>query len=258
MNMEKKKFIKNKVSIITPTFNSEKFLESTIKSVLEQGFENFEMIIVDDCSTDETIKIAKKYSEKDKRIKVIKLEKNSGAAIARNTALEIAEGQYIAFLDSDDLWKKNKLRKQIDFMKKDNIGFSFTGYELISEEGDKLNKIIKVPYKITYSDLLKNTIIGCLTVVIDRNKIGDFRMPLVRAGQDTATWLSILRNGECAYGYNEVLSEYRLVNGSISSNKIKALKRTWNTYRNLEKLSFIKCSYYFAHYCVNAMLKRIL
>ena len=108
-----------------------------------------------------------------------------------------------------------------------------------------------------YKDLLKNTIIGCLTVVIDREKIGDFRMPLVRAGQDTATWLSILRHGHVAYGLNETLASYRKVNGSISSNKIRALKRTWNTYRNVEKLEFITCVYYFANYVVRAIIKRI-
>lgn len=248
---------KEMVSIITPTYNAEKFLEETIQSVLNQSFKNFEMIIVDDCSKDRSVEIAEKYASLDERVKVYKLEKNSGAAVVRNTGIERAKGRYIAFLDSDDLWDKDKLEKQIAFMKTKDIGFSFTAYRLMDEEGGNLNKVVSAPAEITYKDLLKNTVIGCLTVVIDREKIGDFRMPLVRAGQDTATWLSILKKGNVAYGLNEDLASYRKVKGSISSNKIKALKRTWNTYRNIEKLRLIPCVYYYANYVIRAIIKRI-
>lgn len=248
---------KDKVSVITPTYNAARFLEETINSVLNQTYDNFEMIIVDDCSMDNTLEIALKYSEIDSRVRVYKLEENSGAAVARNKAIEIAEGRYIAFLDSDDLWDSNKLENQLGFMKNSNIGFSFTSYRLMNENGEFLNKEVNSPKEVDYKYLLKNTIIGCLTVVIDRAIIGDFRMPLIRAGQDTATWLSILRKGFKAYGYNEVLASYRHVSGSISSNKIKALKRTWNTYRNVEKINFLSCVYYFANYVFNAIVKRI-
>ena len=247
----------NKVSVITPTFNAERFIGDTIESVLNQSYQDFELIIVDDCSTDRTEQIIKRYIEKDERIKFYKLSENSGAAVARNTALDKAIGRYIAFLDGDDLWHKEKLEKQLCFMRENKYGFSFTAYELMSEEGLKLNKTVNVPSKVTYTGLLKNTIIGCLTVVIDREIIGDFRMPLVRAGQDTATWLSILKKGHIAYGFDKVLSSYRQVNGSISSNKIKALKRTWNTYRKIEKLSFVRCSFYFSMYVFNAIKKRL-
>ena len=143
-------------------------------------------------------------------------------------------------------------------MKEHKYGFTFTSYELMSEDGKNLNKIVQVPQKINYDGLLKNTIIGCLTVVIDRKLVGDFRMPLLRKGQDTATWLKILKNN-CKYAYsmNENLANYRLVEGSISSNKIGALKRTWNTYRNVEKLSLIKSCYVFSFYVLNAIKKRI-
>jgi len=245
------------VSIITPTYNAARFIGETIESILQQSFKNFELIIVDDCSTDHTEKVVKEYMEKDKRIKFYKLEKNSGAAIVRNTALEKAKGRYVAFLDSDDTWYPEKLEKQLQFMSENKYGFSFTSYELMNEEGRKLNKTINVPKEVGYTDLLKNTIIGCLTVMIDREMIGDFRMPLVRAGQDTATWLSILKKGHKAYGFNEVLSFYRIVEGSISSNKIKALKRTWNTYRNIEKIGLVKSSYYFLWYVFNAIRKRV-
>lgn len=247
----------DKVSVITASYNAGRFIEETIKSVLEQTYDNLELIIVDDCSTDNTEEIVKKYIEIDLRVKFYKLEKNSGAAVVRNTALEKAKGRFIAFLDSDDVWDRDKLEKQINFMKKNNYGFSFTSYRLMSEKGILLNKEVRVPSQIKYEQLLKNTIIGCLTVIIDKDIIGDFRMPLVRAGQDTATWLSILRKGNIAYGYDEVLASYRLVDGSISSNKLKALKRTWNTYRKLENLNLIKSTYYFVYYVLNAIRKRI-
>ena len=250
-------YVNDLVSIITPVYNSERFVEATIKSVQSQTYTNWEMILVDDLSTDNSESVIKKLQESDSRIKYIRLKENSGAAVARNTAIENARGRYIAFLDSDDLWKINKLEKQINFMKEHKYGFTFTSYELMSEDGKNLNKIVQVPQKINYDGLLKNTIIGCLTVVVDRNLVGDFRMPLLRKGQDTATWLKILRNYPYAYGINENLANYRLVQGSISSNKIGALKRTWNTYRNVENLSLIKSLYVFSCYIINAIKKRI-
>lgn len=253
----KNNYIDDLVSIITPVYNAERFIEETIKSVQAQTYTNWEMILVDDLSSDNSESIIKKFQKQDDRIKYIKLKENSGAAVARNTAIENARGRYIAFLDSDDLWKYNKLEKQIDFMKSNNYGFTFTSYELMNEDGCNLNKIVKVPNKINYDGLLKNTIIGCLTVVIDRKLVGDFRMPLLRKGQDTATWLKILKSYEYAYSLKENLANYRLVEGSISSNKIGALKRTWNTYRKVEKLSLIKSIYVFGHYTINAIKKRV-
>lgn len=254
---EEMNYIDDLVSIITPVYNAERFIEKTIKSVQAQTYTNWEMILVDDLSCDNSQTIIKRIQEKDSRIKYIKLKENSGAAVARNTAIEEAKGRYIAFLDSDDLWKSNKLEKQIDFMKSNNYGFTFTSYELISEDGTKLNKVVNVPDKINYDGLLKNTIIGCLSVIIDRKLVGDFRMPLIRKGQDTATWLKILKNYKYAYGINENLADYRLVQGSISSDKIGALKRTWNTYRNVENLGLIKSCYVFSCYIVNAVKKRM-
>ena len=244
------------VSVITPTYNSEIFIRQTIESVLNQTYLNLELIIVDDCSIDNTVSIVEEFQQLDSRVKLFELDANSGAAIARNYALEKAQGRYIAFLDSDDLWDCDKLEKQIHFMTSRNIGFSFTSYRIIKENGDKTGQVISAPSTISYSQLLGNTIIGCLTVVIDKKIIGDFRMPLIRAGQDTATWLSILKKGNIAYGYSQELSSYRIVDGSISSNKLKALKRTWNIYRNIEKLSLINSMFYFSCYVKNALLKR--
>lgn len=246
------------ISIITPVYNSERFIEHTIKSVQSQTYINWELILVDDCSKDNSYEIINKFRNNDSRIKYIKLEQNSGAAIARNVALENANGRYIAFLDSDDIWKEDKLEKQIKFMQDRDIAFSFTSYELINENGELLNKVINVPEKINYDEYLKNTIIGCLSVVIDKEKIGDFRMPNIRANQDMATWLYIMREKKCiAYGIDECLGKYRLVSGSISNNKIKAAKSVWNVYRKIECMSIIKSCYCFFYYGLNAIKKRV-
>ena len=245
------------VSIITPVYNAERFLSETIKSVKEQTYKNWELLLVDDCSKDNSAKIIKEFKKHDDRIKYIKLEKNSGASISRNTGIKNAKGRFIAFVDSDDLWEPEKLEIQISYMLEKNLGFTFTSYRYMKENGVKTNKVAKAPFKINYNGLLKNTIIGCSTVVIDREIIGEFEMPLVKRGQDTATWLQILRNEKYAYGIQKDLVNYRLVGDSLSSNKIKALKRTWNTYRNVEKLNIFKSSYVFCFYVYNAIKKRI-
>lgn len=245
------------VSVVTPVYNAEKYIAHTISSVLMQTYPNMEHILVDDCSSDASRLVIEKLAQEDPRIRYIKLDVNSGAAVARNTGIEHAKGRYIAFIDSDDIWKENKVEKQLRFMKDNDVAFSYTNYETISTEGEIKRAAMNVPEKINYTGLLKNTAIACSTVIIDRGIIGDFRMPLVRKGQDTATWLMILRKLPYAYGLNEVLTSYRKVPGSVSSNKLQALKRTWNTYHNLEELPFFKALYYFLYYTFNAIRKRI-
>lgn len=245
------------VSIITPVYNAEKFLSDTIKSIKNQTYENWELLLVDDCSEDNSANIIKEFQKYDYRIKYIKLEKNSGASVTRNTGIKHAKGRFIAFVDSDDIWKSNKLEIQIKYMLDKKIGFTFTSYRYMKENGTITSKIARAPYKINYNGLLKNTIIGCSTVVIDRDLVGNFEMPLIRRGQDTATWLQILKKEDYAYGIKNDLVNYRLVEGSLSANKIKALKRTWNTYRNVENLSFFKSTYVFCFYVFNAIKKRI-
>ena len=222
------------VSIITPVYNAEMFLSDTIKSVQNQTYKNWEMLLVDDCSKDNSAQIIKEFQKYDDRIKYIKLEKNSGASVSRNTGIKNAKGRFIAFVDSDDIWKPEKLEVQVKYMLENNLGFTFTSYRYMKEDGELTNKVAKAPSKINYNGLLKNTIIGCSTVVIDTDIVEYFEMPLVRRGQDTATWLQILRKEKYAYGIDKDLVYYRLVGESLSSNKIIALKRTWNTYRNVE------------------------
>ena len=247
---------KNKVSVVTPVYNAEEFLGETMDSVLAQSYENFEFLLVDDCSQDRSAEIIQDYAKEDERVRYLKLEENGGAAVARNKGIEEAEGRYIAFVDSDDLWYPKKLEIQLKQMADRNQAFTYTKYERISEAGETLGAP-DFPEKLNYSGLLKNTAIACSTVVIDREVIGDFRMPLVRKGQDTATWLQILKDHDYAYLVDEVLNRYRSREGSLSSNRFGALKRTWNTYRNIEKLPLHQALYYFVFYGFNALKRRL-
>ncbi|WNF22649.1 glycosyltransferase family 2 protein [Mesobacillus jeotgali] len=243
------------VSIITPSYNAENYIEETIKTVLNQSYTNWEMIICDDCSRDRTVEIVEQYAKQDPRVKLIKLTENSGAAVTRNTAINNSSGRFIAFLDADDQWVPDKLTRQISFMLEKDVGFSFTGYEVMDDLGKSTEKVVQVPEKVNYQYLLKNTIIGCLTVVLDREKVGEVQMPLYRTRQDFALWLSILKKGHIAYGLNEVLARYRKTAGSISRNKVKAAKQNWIIYRKHEKLSLLPALWYFVNYAWNGYMK---
>lgn len=249
---------KNLVSIITPVYNAQNFIEDTIESVIKQTYQDWELILVNDCSQDQTLSIIENLAQADSRIKIISLASNQGAAVARNTGLDASQGQYVAFIDSDDAWHPEKLAKQLEFMNDHGHAFSYTAFALVDEEGQVIKEKVDVPASLNYHQLLKNTAIACSTVIIDRKKIGNFHMPLVRKGQDTATWLQLMRqHGIIAYGLNDVLNKYRQVAGSISSNRLGALKRTWNTYYRLEKLPLWKAVYYFSHYVFNAIRRRL-
>lgn len=245
------------VSIITPTYNSSKFIIQTVQSVLNQTFDNFEHIIVDDCSTDNTWDILLELQKKDSRIKIERMRENSKAALTRNHGIKLAKGKYIAFLDSDDLWEPNKLEIQVQFMQNTQCAFSFSNYRMIDEDGKDLNRLVKCPKVISYKDLLKNTTIGCLTVMLDTEKLGKPIMPNLQP-EDTALWLKILRKGEKAYCIQEVLASYRIVKNSASSNKIKVAKKMWKVYRESENLSFIPSLWNFSHYAWNAVKKHYL
>ena len=245
----------NLVSIITPSYNSSRFIEECVGSVLSQTYVNWEMLIVDDYSADNSLQILKKYN--DKRIQLIELDKNVGASESRNVAIRKAKGKYIAFLDSDDLWEPQKLEKQISFMEKEDVAFSFSTYQPISDDDSKLYSIIHAPKIVTYSSYLKKTIIGCLTVIIDREKTGGFEMPKIRSSHDMALWLLIMRRGFDAYGLDENLARYRIVSTSNTANKWRAAKDVWKVYRQFEKLSFFYSIWCFLNYAFNAIIKRI-
>jgi len=245
------------VSIITPCYNSDRFINECICSVLEQTYTNWELLIVDDASEDSSKHLINGFTEKDSRIRPFFLDKNVGAAEARNVAISEAKGRYIAFLDIDDVWKKEKLTKQIAFMKHHDIAFSFSSYQPMSEDGNQIFKEIKAPLIMDYNLFLKNTIIGCLTVVLDKSKIGDFRMPNLRTSQDMALWLSIMRNGISAYGIQKSLAYYRIVERSNTANKLKVAKGVWNIYRIQEELGYLRSVWCFLNYAFNAIKKRI-
>lgn len=244
------------VSVIMPCYNAHPTITESIESVLSQSYRELELIIIDDSSTVNSTNYVLDYLE-DPRVKLILLNKNIGPAVARNRGILKAEGRYVAFLDSDDVWKQTKLEKQLNYMKKTSSPFSFTAYQMMNEDGSRMLKTIQVPQKITYKELLKNTIIGCSTVVIDRSLVGIFLMPDIRRGEDTATWLKILKKGYIASGIQEPLTNYRVLEGSFSRNKWKMLQSTWKMYRQTQHLSVIRTSYYFYFYAMNAIKKRI-
>ena len=257
--MSKNELSDNLVSIITPVYKCEKFISNTIECVQSQTYKNWELLLIDDCSPDNSSKIIKEYAKKDKRIRYIKLKENSGAAVARNTALENSKGRFIAYLDADDLWKKEKLEKQVNYMIDNNYAFTCTDYEKIDENGKSLNKIIKIPKKVNYNKYLRNTIIQTVGVMVDTKITGKkvLVMPNIRRRQDAATWCQLLKSGYDCYGLSENLSYYRIVSNSLSSNKFKAVKGTWGLYRNIEKLSLPKSCFCFIGYAFNAVKKRI-
>ena len=233
-----RKFIKWKIWYLDLSLQHiivENLLNETIKSVLNQTYKNWEMIIVDDCSTDNTEKIVLKFD--DERIKYHKLKINSGAAVARTTAMQLAKGSYMAFLDSDDIWTEDKLEKQLNFMKKNNYAFTCTSYEQIDENGNSLSKIINPVKKCSYNRLLLDCPVGNSTVMYNVNKNGKFEVPNIRKRNDDALWLQNVKKEKYIYGFNSVLMKYRIRKNSISSNKLKVIKYHWILYREIEHLS---------------------
>lgn len=242
------------VTIITPSYNSSIFILKTLKSVTSQSFDNWEMIIVDDCSSDNSVEVIRSFADQDPRIKLIQLAENSGAAVARNTAIEAAKGRYIAFLDSDDAWLPNKLEKQIAFMQENNYPFTYAAYDKVNES-DEVFGHVGVPSKVAYSDLLKSCSIGCLTAIYDTEYFGKVYMPLIRKRQDLGLWLKLLKKTKYAYGLNETLGLYKVRSDSISANKKSAALFTWRLYREVEKINLLKAIYYFSHYAVRGLLR---
>jgi teichuronic acid biosynthesis glycosyltransferase TuaG len=247
------------VSIVTPAYNSARFILEAIESVQAQTYPCWELIVVDDCSQDNTRELVESKAEEDERIILIRLAQNRGTAVARDTAMEKARGRYVAFLDSDDLWLPNKLEEQLDFMKKKDAAFSFSSYRTIDETGKPLGAPVLVPSLIDYKGLLKNTTIGCLTVMLDRSKTGPLSMSntLVKRGQeDYVLWFRLLRCGLTAHGVQKELARYRLLQGSLSRDKVRAARRMWKLYREVEGLSLPYSAWCFSNYALRAYLKR--
>jgi glycosyltransferase involved in cell wall biosynthesis len=245
------------VSIITPCYNCEQFIAQTIESVFAQTYQKWEMMIIDDCSTDGSIEIIKKYYLRDARIKLFKTEHNSGSPVSpRNIGVQCAQGRYIAFLDSDDIWLPDKLEAQIKLFGRGYTAIVYSYYEKISENGIRCKRIIKSPKETTYNKLLKGNCIGCSTAMYDTIKVGKHYFLPVQ-NEDYAYWLSILKKGFVARNTNTVEVLYRIRNNSVSTNKLTAAKWTWNIYRKTLKLSFIQSVCYYCLYMVKAIGKYI-
>ena len=235
-----------------PAYNSADYIADAVESVLAQTYANWTLYISDDGSDDDTLQIANQYADKDERIQIVKsLEKSTGAAKTRNRALIKSKGDYIAFLDSDDIWGPEKLEKQIQFMQQHALALSCTKYSTIDEAGNPLGRPREGSDVLTYKDLLAHRgTIGCLTVMYDRNKCGDIQMPDIRKRQDYAMWLSILKQGHVSHRLNEDLASYRIREGSVSRNKLSAALYMWKVYRDVEKLGLLQSAYYFTHYAI--------
>ena len=248
-------YVDGLVSIITPAYNAAAYIAETIESVLAQTYLNWEMLIANDCSKDNTPEIVESYAAKDKRIKLINLKQNSGAALARNTAIQNAKGRYIAFLDSDDLWKKEKLQKQIQFMQQNGYAFIYSSYEHFKGTKENIQHQVQIPKSLNYNQALKGNQIGCLTVMLDRKQIANIHFT-TQKHEDYILWLNILKQGITAYGIQESFALYRTGNSkSISGNKMQSALWTWKVYRDNQKLSVLKSMYYMLFYVVSGLKK---
>ncbi len=243
------------ISVITPAYNAERFIADTVKSVQNQTHLNWEHLVVIDCnSKDRTEQIVSEISKSDPRVKCIKSPKALGAANNRNVGLSSAKGDLIAFIDADDLWTPEKLSKQIQLMSKPNVHFCYTAFTRISEDSQSLGSILSVPEKMDYKFLLKQTRIGCLTVMIRMSAFKDVEFQN-KGWEDLSLWLKLLKQVPFAYGINESLAFYRVVKGSRSNNKIFSAGLTWETLRDVEKMNLFKASYYFSLYALSGLKK---
>jgi glycosyltransferase involved in cell wall biosynthesis len=243
------------VSIITPTYNSANFIAETIYSVQNQTFQNWEMLIVDDGSSDITEEIVLSFIENDKRIQFYKLESNSGPAVARNSAIERANGAYMTFIDSDDIWFPTFIENSIKTIQETQIPFVFSSYK---RSNDKLEFVFSdfiVPQKVSYTDILKSNSISCLTAFVDIKTLGKKYMPLIRKRQDMGLWLKYLKVIPFGHGIQETQAIYRIRQNSLSRKKSDLIIYQWQFYREVEKLTIFQASYYMMHWMYRGFMK---
>ena len=247
------------VSIIVPVYNAARYIAETIEMVNAQTYKDWELILVDDASKDDSVAVIENIiKSQGKRIRLIRKNKNEGAAAARNSGIDAAAGQYIAFLDADDIWKPEKLEKQIRFMEEKEAAFSFHSYEFGDENAKPTGKIVRAPETLNFRQALSRTVIFTTTVMFDIDRIGKeiIHMPQVPS-EDTATWWRILKSGYIAYGLDENLAIYRRPKKSLSSNKLLAVERIWFLYRNIADISVPESIFYFVGWAVRATFRRI-
>ncbi|MFM5447772.1 glycosyltransferase family 2 protein [Aeromonas veronii] len=240
------------VSIIMPSFNSSSTIVDSIKSIQRQTYPHWELLITDDCSTDNTVELVNSLIKKDPRISIKVNEYNSGAGFSRNDSIGRSKGKYIAFLDSDDIWLPNKLSVQVSYMENTGALFSYTAYQKFSDQG--LGGVVMVPIKVTHNQLLRGCVIGCLTAMFNAEKLGRQTMPLIRKRQDLGLWLQLLKQCHEAHGIQEVLAQYRTDSG-MSQNKLNAACYQWLLYRDVVGLNFFQSAWYFGWYAINGFIK---
>lgn len=244
------------ISIITPCYNAEKFIRETIESVIAQTYSNWEMIIVDDCSRDNSVQIINEYVSTDSRIRYFKTDKPSGSpTLPRNIGIQNAKGRYVSFLDADDIYCPTKLENQLKCFT-DNVGIVFSNYEKMKYDGTRDHRIIVAPRVITYRKLLQSGYFGCGTMMYDSSKTGLRQFRYV-GQEDYVFALEILKKGFIAVNTNTCEAFYRIVENSRSAQKLEMAKRQWRVLRSVENLSFIKASYYFCHYAIKGIMKFI-
>lgn len=252
--------MKELVSIVVPVYHAENYIRETCDSVRGQRYENWELLLVVDGREDPTISVIEEYIREnhEERIRLLIQEENKGAALARNYGVKESKGRYITYLDADDLWKQDKLEKELAFLEEKDAAFVFTGYEFADETGKGTGKVVRVPEKLVYKEALKNTTIFTSTVMFDTAKINKdlLEMPNMRS-EDTALWWKVLRSGYDAYGLDENLVYYRRPAKSLSSNKLVAIQRIWKLYRKAEGLSVPYSCYNFCFWAVKAVLRRV-
>lgn len=248
------------VSVIVPVYNAEKFIREAMDSVRAQTYENWELLLVEDGSNDGSVDVITGYiaETQETRIRLIRQPSNQGAARARNRGVREAAGRYIAYLDADDLWVPEKLEHELRFVEEKDAAFAFTGYEFADERGVGLGKIVRVPETLVYRQALSNTTIFTTTVMFDTAKISKelLEMPEIKS-EDTALWWRILKDGYTAYGLDENLARYRRAGRTLSSNKLKAIRRIWNLYRKAEGLNLARSIWHFCFWAVRAVWRRV-
>lgn len=245
------------ISIVTPNFNSEKYISKTIESVQAQTYTNWEMVIIDDCSSDNSVAIIKRYMKTDTRIRLIELTENLGPAASRNAGIEIVKGTYLTFIDSDDLWMPHFLEISIQNIQNSD-GFVFASYHRFDENLQPYFKDFVVPKKVNYTDILETNSISCLTAFIDIQKLGKMYMPNVRYRQDMGLWLQYLQKIPFAVGIQEPLAIYRIRKKSHSRNKINLISHQWNFYRKVAKLSILNSLKFILLWILNGLKKYYL
>lgn len=246
------------VTVIMPLYNSARHVREAIESVQAQTLGSWELCVTDDCSTDGSVDIVAKIADEDPRVRLFRQESNQGAAAARNVSLENSRGRYIAYLDADDVWAPEKLERQIGFMERGGHGFSCASYEVIGENGELLGKTVTMPARSDLDGFLANNYLQTVGVMADLEQVDKslLHMPNLRRRQDAATWIQVLQAGHDCYGLSEPLCYYRRTAGSLSSNKVKAVKGVWYLYREVAGLKLPKACYCFVRYAFLAVWKR--